>query len=326
LRIAEAAILFPKYAAKFITKRARTNSYKNGTAKAPLYLPDSEYRGEERPDLLCVPEMSPSQKAESFQFFKDGCQSSGKRKKQQRPIITAPLDEEKWESDLSNRIRPEFITPPSLGSLDLQPIFGRKKTRDPADQYIMDSFIMELKKAMGDDYFDINEVRYFPRSDGRVYAFKSTGSKKEKQMKYGHLDVTVFLRNREIRRQLQFIKDCHLLKGLPWSDAIEETYEREIIEYVNPETVSLGRTYHSLHLDLGIETDQYSAPDPLKFEATAPPEGMSEGELGTGYFWSDRAGRMVSIQEERERLAPLDGHGSETTPGKRKKKAKPFFE
>lgn len=327
LRRAEAAILFPKYAAKFNAKHTKSNQRVSSQVQDLGYLPDSEYRGQEQQDFLCMPNLQGTQLAKIQQYFKDNCQFAGERKYKKTPVRTEPFDEEKWEEDLQNRIRPSFIEPPPPESLDNQPMFGRKKTQDPTDQCKMDSFIMALKQAMGDDYIDLNDLRYYPRSDGRVYTFKLRGSKKEKQMKNGHLDVTTFLRNREIKRELEVIKNNRAMNGLPWDDAIEEEHEREIIRYVNPRTVCRGRTYDSIQHDLGVQNDRYSPPELLNREAIIPPAGMEEEGLGKTYYWSDREGGMVTIGEERGRLSQLERKSEKgnESPGKRIRKPKSTF-
>ena len=301
LRCAEAEILFPKYAAKYNARKRGKNGAQGGSrGYDPRYLPDSEYRGQQTPIILCASDLKDTQRAKIQQYFKNDCQFPGERKSKKIPSERAVFDEKKWEEAQLNRCRPEFIEPPPPGSLDDTPIFGHKKTKDPGDQKIMDSFIMALKQAMGDDYIDINDLRYFPRSDGRVYTFQKAGSKTERRMKNGHLDVTVFLRNREIQRKLETVKNDCLLKGIHWTEELEEACEMAIIRYVDPNTVCKGRTYFSIQDELGVHDDHYSPPEPLAIEKVTTPCGLDEDGLAKTFFWSEKRQRMVSFEEVRQ--------------------------
>ena len=91
----------------------------------------------------------------------------------------------------------------------------------------MDSFVLALRREMGDEYFDINGIRYYPRSNGRVETFYDEKSRRLKCMKYGHLDVDIFLRNREIERCLEKIRMVYLMKRIPWTDEVEEEWDRK---------------------------------------------------------------------------------------------------
>jgi hypothetical protein len=325
--------LFPKYAAKFFAKHGKDKSRRGPNSEATRYLPDSEYRGEASNVALCTPDsLKEPQRTKTIQYFRNDCLFPGEKRTKRPQHETKPFDETAWDEAQVNRLKPVFVNPPPLGSLDDQPIFGRKKTKDPADQEVMDSFIIALRQEMGEDYFDINEVRYYPRSDGRVHLFKPSGAKKEHQMKNGHLDVDVFLRNRQIRRQLNIIKESHLFQGIPWTAELEERYERDIVHFVDTRTVCPGRTLFSMQDDLGIEDDRYSAPEPLNREAVTPPMGLNEEGLGQSYFWSERAGRMVTFEEERRRRQSLeqadDFHPTETNEGapRKRRTSKPPFD
>jgi len=194
--------------------------------------------------------------------------------------------------------QPAFIIPPEKGSFD-HPLLRSKGVVNPEDRVIMDSFVLALRQEMGDEYFDINALRYYPRSNGRVATFYDEKSRRLKCMKYGHLDVDVFLRNREIERCLEKMRMVYLMKRIPWTDEVEEEWDRRIVTFVKPFTVCKGRTLYSMQHDLGIEDVRYCPPKQLNEAIYESHVGADMEDLGKTFYWSEKAGRMVSVEELR---------------------------
>jgi hypothetical protein len=304
LRIAEASILFPKYMASQNAKRVKLNAdnkSQSGTLeKGPLlYLPTSEYSNSWHPYYRCSPTSDPKTETKVNRYFEMDCRNPGQPIARNFPneIEMNPLYYDlEWNQRISP-IRPDFITPPERGTLPY--VFSSKKINNPENRVHMDSFILALRREMGEDYFDLNSVRYFPRSNGRVETFHDDKTRKLKCMKNGHLDVDTFLRNREIERHLETIKIRYLLKRVPWTDEIEQYWDERITKFVNPYTVCKGRTFFSMQDDIGIEDDRYCAPEKLDKAVYEPPPGANESELGKSLYWSVKTGRMVSVDELR---------------------------
>jgi hypothetical protein len=111
------------------------------------------------------------------------------------------------------------------------------------------------------------------------------------------LDVDVCIRNREIGRSLDLVRFVYQNQGLEWTEEEEEAWDQEMVRYVNPRTVCPGRTFLSENYD--GDDERYSPPELLSEAAYAPPTGTCAEDLGTKFYWSGHAGRMVSAEELR---------------------------
>jgi hypothetical protein len=302
LRIDEANILFPKYMAKHNAKRAKQAESKRQSSNPLLFLPNSEYHTLWDPDInRCQPNLSIKEREKTVSYFKADCRNPGEPIARNIPceMESNPLYYDlEWNQKLHPRAY-QVITPPEKGSLPNLPTPG-KKVKNPVDRVTMDSFILALKEQMGDNYFDINELQYFPRSDGRVELLNTEKSRRWKQMKNGIYDVTHFLRNRQLDRCLEMIKEIFQIIKLPWNDEIAETFERKLVHFVDPLTVAKGRSYFLEQDEYGIQDPGYLPAEPMAKEVYEPPAGMSEEGLGRDFYWSEHAGRMVSVNEMRE--------------------------
>lgn len=281
-------------------KRVKVNANtkrQSGTSEKPfLYLPTSEYSSW-HPYYQCSPSGDPKTKTKVLRFFELDCRNPGSPIARNCPN-EKEMDPLYYDLEWNRRIaplQPEFIIPPEKGSFDHH-LLRSKGVVNPDDRVIMDSFVLALQREMGDNYFDINSLRYYPRSNARVPTFYDEKSRRLKCMKYGHLDVDVFLRNREIERYLEKIRMVYLMKRIPWTDEVEEEWDRKIVTFVNPLTVCKGRTFYSMEDDLGIEDERYCPPKQFVDESSF---GADMQELGKYFYWSDRAGRMVSVEELR---------------------------
>lgn len=310
LRIAEASILFPKYMALQNAKRVKLNTNnkcQSGTSENPyLYLPSSEYSDTWNPQHYhCAPSADAKKGSKVHRYFELDCRKPGQPMARNAPyeMEMNPLFYDlEWNQSIAPR-RPEFISPPEKGTLDY--ILSSKNVNNPEDRVHMDSFVLTLRREMGEDYFDINSLRYYPRSNGRRYTFEDV-KQKLKCMKNGHLDVETFLRNREIERYLENIRMTYLINRVPWTEEVEEEWDQKIVKFVNPYTVCKGRTFFSMQDDLGIEDDRYCAPEKLDKAVYQPPVVLDEEELGKTFYWSVKAGRMVSVDELRREQKEID--------------------
>ena len=116
-------------------------------------------------------------------------------------------------------------------------------------------------------------------------------------MKNGGLDVDNCIRNREIDRALGLVKFMYQNQGLEWTEEEEETWDQEMVRFVNPRTVCPGRTFFCENND--ADDERYSPPGLLNEAVYAPPKRASPDELGSQFYWSAHAGRMVSVEELR---------------------------
>ena len=238
--------------------------------------------------------------AKVLRFFELDCRNPGSPIARNCPN-EKEMDPLYYDLEWNRRIaplQPEFIIPPEKGSFDL-PILRSKGVVNPEDRVIMDSFVLALQREMGDEYYDINAIRYYPRSNARVATFYDEKSRRLKCMKYGHLDVDVFLRNRDIERCLEKIRMVYLMKRIPWTDEVEEEWDRKIVTFVNPFTVCKGRTFYSTQNDLGIEDERYCPPKQLNEAVYGSLVGADMEDLGKTFYWSEKAERMVSVEELR---------------------------
>lgn len=307
LRIAEASVLFPEYMASYNAKRVKlqhtdTKRQQSSTAERQLlFLPSTEYTSTWHSYYHCSPTIDEKSRVKALRYFDLDCRNPG------TPIAkNAPNEKEMdplyYDLELNQRIAPlgpELIVPPEKGSLDNQWIFSSKGVVNSADRVIMDSFVLALRREMGDDYFDINALRYYPRSNARRESFYDEKSRRMKSMKNSVLDVDVFLRNRQIERQIEKIRQIYLNKQCDWTDKVEEEWDRRIVQFVNPYIACKGRTFYSMQDDLGIEDDRYSPPQVLHEETFGLPVGTNLDGLGTTVVWSAKANRMVSVDELR---------------------------
>lgn len=230
LRIAEASILFPKYMSSYNAKRVKlpradTRRQQSGTTERRLlFLPSTEYTGAWHQYYHCPPTSDEKTRNKVLRYFDLDCRNPGtpiaknvRNEKEMNPLY--------YDLELNQRIAPfgpAFIIPPEKGSLDNQRVFSSKGVVNPADRVIMDSFVLALRREMGDEYFDINALRYFPRSNARMESFYDEKSRRMKSMKNSVFDVDVFLRNRQIERQIEKIRERYLNKQYDWTDKIEE--------------------------------------------------------------------------------------------------------
>jgi hypothetical protein len=305
LRIAEADILFPKYTERYNQKRAKGRSSKRdgNSESSRLYLPDSEYQTKWEPEILkSAPSLIPAENPKLVQYFQRDCRNLGAPLAKYGPNETEndPLF---YDLEWNQRLAPlqqVFLDPPAPRSLDDQPIFSSKKDVDSDGRVLMDSFIMELKKELGVDYVDRNEMRYFPRSDGRAYSFWDSKSRKYKQMKNGHIDIETFRYNRFIMRITDKVKLLLETEGIPWTEEVEDEWRERIAHFVNPFTVEKGRSFFMEQEELGIEDERYHPPERLGKEQYEAPPGMTDDDLGQKFYWSELKGRMVSVQELRQ--------------------------
>jgi hypothetical protein len=303
LRIDEARFLFPKYMAKENSKRAQNTDSRRQSDRDPLlFLPGSQYKGHWEADYYCCsPSLDPKRREITVNYFKADCRNRGEPISYYAP---APLesDPDYYDQEWNQRVNPLVcgtIVPPEKGSLDM--VFSHKKVKHPQWRVIMDSFVLALKKEMGDDYFDVNEIQYYPRSDRRVHQFYHEKSRKYKQMKNGVFDVEHCLRNRTIERNVADIKKIYQDHKYRWTDEIAAEWERRIIQFVNPYTKVMGRTHFSEQEDLGIEDDRHLPVEPMAEEIFRCPPGSSDEDLGKTFYWSELAGRrMVSVEEKRQ--------------------------
>lgn len=313
LRIAEANVLFPKYMATHNAKRVKVNTdtkrQPGAPAKPLLYLPTSEYSNW-HPYYQCSAIVDIKTRTKVLRFFELDCRNPGSPIARNCPN-EKEMDPLYYDLEWNQRIaplQPVFIVPPEKGSFDHY-LLRSKGVVNPDDRIVMDSFVLALQREMGGEYFDINGIRYYPRSNGRVATFYDEKSRRLKCMKYGHLDVDIFLRNREIERCLEKIRMVYLMKRIPWTDEVEEEWDRKIVKFVNPFTVCKGRTFYSMQQDLGIEDERYCPPKQLNDAGDEPPLGADAEELGKSFYWSARAERMVSVEElrrEREQTEESD--------------------
>jgi len=300
LRMAEATILFPKYMACQNSKRVKHNSNAR-RSKQPLltYLPSSEYTTKWDMYYQCPPSMDSKSRTKVCKFFESDCRVPGsavaRNATAERELNPLYYDQE-WNQRI-NPFRPAFIDPPEEGSLDSQPILNGKGAKNPEGRVKMDSFVLALQREMGLDYVDVNTARYFPRSDGRAHLFPEEKGRRSVQMRNGGLDVDVCIRNREIGRSLDLVRFVYQNQGLEWTEEEEEAWDQEMVRYVNPRTVCPGRTFLSENYD--GDDERYSPPELLNEAVYAPPTGTCAEDLGTKFYWSGHAGRMVSVEELR---------------------------
>jgi hypothetical protein len=176
---------------------------------------------------------------------------------------------------------------------------------NPQHKPLFDSFVLELKRAMGSNYIDLNELRYYRRSDRRADPFWDEKAKKFKTMKNAGCDIEILLRNRDIDRCVKAVKLLYEIKGLPWNEDIEEEWDRRIVQFVNPKTVCKGRSFEYEQRDRHVTDERYASPEPLERKIIEPPVGMHEDDLGGKYFWSEKEGRMVSMEESRQQRSEI---------------------
>ena len=300
LRMAEATILFPKYMACQNSKRVKLNA-DSKRSKAPLltYLPTSEYTTKWETYYQCPPSMDTKSQSKVCKFFESDCRVPGsavtRNATAERELNPLYYDQE-WNQRI-NPIRPGFIDPPEKGSLDGLPNLSGKRVQNPEDRVKMDSFVVALQREMGSEYIDVKTARYFPRSDGRAHLFPDEKGRRSVRMKNGGLDVDVCLRNREIDRAVGLVRFWYHNHGLQWAEEDEEGWDQEMVRYVNPRTVCPGRTFFSEKYV--ADDERYSPPELLNGTVYAPPKGTVAEELGMKFYWSERAGRMVSVEELR---------------------------
>ena len=300
LRIAEAEVLFPKYMADRNSKRVKVNADSTRN-KLPLltFLSSSEYTTKWEDYYQCSPSLGTKSRSKVLRFFESDCRVPGsaaaRNATAERELNPLYYDQE-WNQRV-NIFCPGFIDPPGMGSLDTNPILRGRGIRSAQNRVKMDSFILALQREMGTEYVDINTARYFPRSDGRVYTFPDEKGRRLLRMKNGELDMDVCIRNREIDRAMDLVRFVYQNQGLEWTEEEEEAWDREIVRYVNPRTVCHGRTFFSENC--AVDDDRYSPPELLNERAYAPPTETCAEELGTMFYWSERAGRMVSVEELR---------------------------
>ena len=302
LRMAEASILFPKYMACQNSKRVKLNTDSKRSKQPPLtFLPNSEYTSKWDAYYRCLPSMDVKSKTKICKFFESDCRVPGsaiaRNATAERELNPLYYDQE-WNQRVE-MFRPEFIEPPEPGSLDSQPVLSGKGVQNPADRVKMDSFVVALQREMGGEYVDVNTARYFPRSDGRANILHDEKRRRPLRMKNGGLDIDVCIRNREIDRAMDLVRFVYQNHGLEWTEEEEEAWDREMVTYVNPRTVCPGRTL--LSENGAAEDEQYSPPELLNEAVYAPPMGRCEEELGIKFYWSQYAGRMVSVEELRVR-------------------------
>ena len=317
LRMAEASILFPKYMACQNSKRVKLNGDARRGKLPPLtYLPDAEYTTKWETYYQCSPLIDVKSKSRICKFFESDCRIPGsaiaRNASAERELNPLSYDQE-WNQRIQ-MFRQEFIDPPEPGSLDSLPILRGKGVQNPEDQVKMDSFVIALRREMGGEYVDINMARYFPRSDGRVHTFPDEKGRRSVRMKNGGLDMDICIRNREIDRAMDLVRFVYQNQGLEWAEEEEEAWDREIVRYVNPRTVCPGRTFFSE--TCAADDERYSPPELLSEAAYAPPRGCCDEELGTKFYWSERAGRMVSVEElriQRQENMNIDSKHETTT-------------
>jgi hypothetical protein len=299
LRVAEAQILFPKY-------MERTNKRKSGDTKVS-YLPSAEYGPWEQGLYRCPPKMKKPQLTRTLNYLNRDCREPGARLAENvsNPIESDPsYYDQEWNQRLKHN-GPVYIDPPQKGSLAVTPTFSSRKVLDPSNRLAYDSFVLELKRQMGSKYIDPEELRYYPRNDARV-AMWDEKSKTHKVKRNEQYDVELYLRNRDIERRVSRIKDLYENRGLLWNDEIAEEWENRIVRNVNPETVCAGRTHYSKERDLGIEHEKDASPEPLDPETIAPPAGMHEDDLGRDFYWSEKEGRMISMEQLRQKRKEIE--------------------
>jgi hypothetical protein len=246
--------------------------------------------------------MDPKSRSKVCKFFESDCRVPGsavaRNATAERELNPLYYDQE-WNQRL-NPIRPGFIDPPEKGLLDNQPILNGKGVQNREDRVKMDSFVIALQREMGSDYIDVNIARYFPRSDGRAHSFPDEKGRRSVRMKNGGLDVDVCVRNRQIDRALDLARFMYQIQGLEWTEEDEEAWDQEIVRYVDPRKFCPGRTVLSENY-VSDSDERYSPPELLNEAVYAPPRGTCPEGLGSEFYWSGHAGRMVSVEELRVR-------------------------
>ena len=301
LRVAEANILFPKYMGRYKAKRTRSGCPRRQSGDQKLsYLPSEEYAVPwEHGVYRCAPSMEKKKLTRTLQYFQQDCRNPGSplAKNVANPIENDPLYYDlEWNQRL-NPIGPKLMNPLQKGSLAVFPSLSTRKVLNPLHRSAYDSFVLELKKEMGTRYIDPEELRYYCRSDGRASPFWDEKSKKYKVMKNAKYDLELCLRNRDIARCVSAVKALYEFRGIRWNDDIAEEWDKRIVRFVDPRTVCEGRSYYSEERELGIEHERYASPEPVDPKIIAPPAGMDDDDLGVKFYWSEKEGRMVSMEQ-----------------------------
>ena len=87
-------------------------------------------------------------------------------------------------------------------------------------------------------------------------------------------------------------------QGLEWTEEEKEAWDQVIVRYVDPRTVCPGRTVLSENY-VSDSDERYSPPELLNEATYASPGGTCPEGLGSEFYWSGHAGRMVSVEELR---------------------------